>query len=81
MTRNFFAEAMGKQMPPLQAYKTDASTGLLQAIHRRYDTAEGEFAAMHGGFVQSQQAFADTIKDKLIPLVSSEATAHLPFTI
>jgi len=75
MTRNLFAEAMEKQMPPLQA------TGLLQAIHARYDPAEGEFAAMHGGFVQSQQAFADTIKDKLIPLVSSEATAHLPFTI
>ena len=75
MTRNFFAEAMGKQMPPLQA------TGLLQAIHRRYDTAEGEFAAMHGGFVQSQQAFADKIKDKWFRLVSSETTAHLPFTI
>ena len=75
MTRNLFAEAMKKQMPPLQA------TGWLPGIHAGYETAEDEFAAMHGGFVQSQQAFADTIKDKLIPLVSSEATAHLPFTI
>ena len=75
MTRNRLAEAMEKQMPPLQA------TGLLPAIHAGYETAEDEFAAMHGGFVQRQQAFADKIKDKYIPLVSSEATAHLPFTI
>ena len=75
MTRNFFAEAMGKQMPPLQA------TGWLPGIHAGYETADDEFEAMHGGFVLRQQAFADKVKDTYIPLVSSEATAHLPFTI
>ena len=81
-----------------------------------YETAEEEFAAMHEGFVQRHQSFAqkicrrtlDDVQAKFpaggqrgmeatafpargqrgneataaeIQLVSSEATAHLPFTI
>ena len=75
MTRNLYAEAMKKQMPPLQA------AGFLPGIHAGYGTAEDEFEAMHGAKVQRTQAFVDKIKDKYNPLVSSEATAHLPFTI
>jgi hypothetical protein len=76
MTRNLYAEAMKKQMPPLQP------AGGLPGIHAGYGTADDEFEAMHWGLAQSTRSFVDKIKDRYVPLgLHSEATAHLPFTI
>ena len=67
MTRNRLGAAMVKAMQPLQA-SYDAG----------YETAEQEFVAMHDGFVQSHESFAEKVKAKLI---GSEAIAHLPSTL